>query len=143
MHLVPLFALAALGYAEAASTQFDLICGGVEPVSSQKQWRPQPFSEHIRVDLNRRLFCTDTCKSLRRIHRVTETEYALVDAFDGGRHWEKKVVTRPRGRGEATPYQWRYGGQNIERTGVCVKAQFSGFLPAARVDRYPNDPPTR
>lgn len=135
-----LLAIAALGYAEADTTQFDLICGGVEAASSGSQWLPKSFAEHIRVDLQRGVFCSDACTGLRRLHRTTATEYALVDASDGGRHWEKKVVARPSSKGEVTSYQWRYGGLNIERSGVCVKAQFSGFPVEAKIDRYPNDP---
>jgi hypothetical protein len=143
MLMMSLVLAGSLAYGEAGARQFDLICGGVEAAHlGGGRWGPQAFAEHIRVDLDRGLFCSDECKGLRRIHRVTASEYALLDASDGARHWEKKVVARPTRTGEAAAYEWRYEGQNIFRSGTCAVALFSGFPPDAPIGRHVNDPPS-
>jgi|GEM_PF-6214250 len=135
-------ALMAATVAGVMSDQFDLVCHGDESVffGATHRWGSEPFVERIHVDLVNGLFCSDSCPQLRRMHRVSATEYALLDASDGARHYEKKVIQRVPTGGEGA-YYWNYEGQNTHREGVCLKASFTPFPAGTPIMRAMNDPP--
>jgi len=129
--------LAAVLALASDKPRFDLICEGTQAVFLQdvKKWGQEPFSERIRVDTEKRLYCEADCSTLSKVQDVTPDEYVFFRGSDGGRHSRGKVV----GRATGTLEQYD-GGQNVSRRGLCKTAPFSGFPRKAVVGLSPGEP---
>lgn len=128
-----LAAMAVSGPALAQSQvrQFDLLCSGtvlrVQPVNGgggAVNRTTSPFTQRLRFDLTRTLFCEGDCSSPTRMFAVTDTELILgIGNPVTGR------IDRMSGA-----YKRQYSGDNFATAwyeGVCTPAAYSG-IPAAR-----------
>lgn len=119
MHLKHMaLVFAGLVISAGSPPTFDLIC------TSSEANKRQLVEERLRVDLKRRLYCTDTCVNLWRVTSVTPSRIVLREGLEGGRHPTHVSIDLLGGRVRIRAI---IPGQNIDRSGTCSFAPFSGF----------------
>lgn len=127
---------AAPAVAAAPVPQFNLTCSGTLSTKSIAGDEAEPYSFSYRIDLARKKWCNEECKTLFDIHSIQPAlltlQYKNVDGISE-RSLLSNTINRETGEHKltitsATPGD-RFSTLILDWVGSCERAPFTGFPP--------------
>ncbi|MDP3493969.1 MAG: hypothetical protein Q8R82_12715 [Hyphomonadaceae bacterium] len=116
-------ALALAGAAQAAPTQFDLICAG----TLETMEKTEPYSTRYRIDTAAGRFCRDACDSAGKIQQTTADMITFTKEIDDAAGRTRlHYISRHTGDLVDTTIDQRLRFMSNAK-GSCKPAPFSGF----------------